>query len=147
MKIRNISIAMLPLLALMAPATSAQTIEPRRIPDARYVRVEMIKFKPGGEDRAFEIEDKYLNAAQKASGFAPLAEYHTQTGPWDRIYIYRLEGGLADLEWQISPARSKFLTALAKIAGGRDKALAIVAEWESLVQQHDSMIGHDHPPD
>jgi hypothetical protein len=139
-------------LLLLAPVQSlnmdahAQTIDPRKIPDATFVRIEMIKFSPGGEDRAFELEDQYLNAARKTSGVLPLAEYHTQSGPWDRIYVYRLDGGLADLEWQVSPERARFLTALAKIAGGRDKALAIVAEWDALVQQRESMVGHYHPP-
>jgi hypothetical protein len=127
-----------------APA-NAQSIEARRIPNARFIRIEMIKFKPGGEDRAFELEDKYINAARKLSGVWPLAEYHTQTGPWDRIYVWDLPGGLADVEWQVDPSQAKFLAALSKVAGSNEKALTIVAEWNSLVERRETTVGHYHP--
>jgi len=93
----------------------------------------MIKFKPGGEDCAFELEAKYINQARKLSGVWPLADYHTQTGPWERIYVWDLPGGLADVEWQVDPSQAKFLSALSKVAGSNEKALAVMAEWNSLV--------------
>lgn len=133
-----------PLLVPVGPA-AAQSIEARRIPDARFVRIEMIKFRPGGEDRAFELEDKYINPARQRSGVWPLAEYHTQTGPWDRIYVWDLPGGLADMEWQTSREQAKFLSALAAIAGGDQKATAIMAEYDSLVEKREITIGHYHP--
>lgn len=123
----------------------AQSIEARKIPNARFIRIEMIKFKPGGEDRAFELEDKYIDPARKLSGVWPLAEYHTQTGPWDRMYVWDLPGGLADVEWQVDPAQAKFLAALAKVTGSSDKALAIMTEWDSLVERRETTIGHYHP--
>jgi hypothetical protein len=131
-------------LCSSAPA-NAQSIEARRIPNARFIRIEMIKFKPGGEDRAFELEDKYINPARKLSGVWPLAEYHTQTGPWDRIYVWDLPGGLADVEWQVDPSQAKLLAALSKVAGGDEKALAIMAEWNSLVERRETTVGHYHP--
>ena len=131
-------------LPTWSPA-AGQSIEARRIPNARFVRIEMIKFKPGGEDRAFELEDKYIDPARKLSDIWPLAEYHTQTGPWDRIYVYELPGGLADVEWQVDPSRAKFLAALSKVAGSNAKALAVMAEWDSLVERRESTIGHYHP--
>ena len=123
----------------------AQPIEARKIPNARFIRIEMIKFKPGGEDRAFELEDKYIDPARKLSGVWPLAEYHTQTGPWDRMYVWDLPGGLADVEWQVDPAQAKFLAALAKVTGSSEKALAIMTEWDSLVERRETTIGHYHP--
>lgn len=129
-------------LPLWAPA-GAQSIEARKIP--RFIRIEMIKFKPGGEDRAFELEDKYIDPARKLSGIWPLAEYHTQTGPWDRIYVWDLPGGLADVEWQVDPSQAKFLAALAKIAGSSEKALTIMTEWDSLVERRETTLGHYHP--
>lgn len=127
------------------PPANAQSMEARRIPNARFIRIEMIKFKPGGEDRAFELEDKYINPARKLSRAWPLAEYHTQTGPWDRIYVWDLPGGLADVEWQVDPSEAKFLAALSKVAGSDEKALEIMAEWNSLVERRETTIGHYHP--
>jgi hypothetical protein len=124
---------------------AAQSIEARRIPNARFVKIEMIKFRPGGEDRAFELEEKYIEPARKLSGIWPLAEYHTQTGPWDRILVFDLTGGLADVEWQVSSDQAKLLSSLSKIVGTKERALAIMAEWDSLVQRRESEIGHYHP--
>jgi hypothetical protein len=131
-------------LSLSAPA-AGQSIDARRVPNARFVRIEMIKFKPGGEDRAFELEEKYIDPARRQSGVWPLAEYHTQTGPWDRIDVYDLPGGLADVEWQVSAVQARFLAALSKVAGGDEKAVAIMREWDALVERRESEVGHYHP--
>lgn len=141
-------LALILLCAAVVPVSAAhsQTIEARKIPNAKFVRVEFIKFKPGGEDRAFELEDRYIAPAWKKSGLTPPLELHMQTGPWDRIYVYDLKGGMADMEWQVSPERAAFLKALAAVAGGKKQALGIVAEWDSLVERRESLVGHRHPP-
>jgi hypothetical protein len=130
---------------ITASGTSAQSIDAHRIPDAQFVRVEFIKFKPGGEDRAFALEDQYIDPAWKASGLTPPVQLHLQTGPWDRIYIYDLKCGLSEVEWQVSPERAKFLQALAKIAGSPKAALDVVAEWDQQVERRETQIGHKHP--
>jgi hypothetical protein len=128
----------------LSPA-AAQTIDARKIPNAAFVRVEFIKFKPGGEDRAFELEDRYIAPAWKRSGLAPPLELHLQTGPWDRIYVYDLKAGMSEMEWQISPARAAFLKALSAVAGGDKQALDVVKEWDGLVERRESFVGHKHP--
>ncbi|MGN6590620.1 MAG: hypothetical protein ACTHKE_10045 [Sphingomicrobium sp.] len=129
----------------MAAQVSAQSLQARKIPDAQFIRVEFIKFRPGGEDRAFELEDKYLTPAWKRSGLTPPLELHLQTGPWDRIYVYELKSGMAEMEWQVSPDRARFLNALSTIAGGEREALRITAEWDGLVERRESYVGHRHP--
>ena len=133
------------LPAVLAMPAHAQRIEARRIPNAAFVRVEMIKFKPGGEDRAFELEDKYIIPAWRLTGLTPPREIHTQTGPWDRIYVYALRGGLADMEWQVSQDRASLLNAVAQVAGGNARALQIMSEWDMLVERREVSIGHEHP--
>jgi hypothetical protein len=49
------------------------------------------------------------------------------------------------VEWQVDPTQAKFLAALAKVAGSSQKALAIMAEWDSLVERRETTIGHYHP--
>ena len=124
---------------------NAQSIGAHRIPDAEFVRVEFVKFKPGGEDRAFELEDRYIAPAWKASGLTPPLELHLQTGPWDRIYVYDLKCGLSEVEWQVSPERARFMAALARIAGSAKAALDVVAEWDRQVERREAQIGHKHP--
>ena len=129
----------------VAVQVNAQSLQARKIPDAQFIRVEFIKFRPGGEDRAFELEDKYFTPAWKRSGLTPPLELHLQTGPWDRIYVYELKSGMAEMEWQVSPDRARFLNALSTIAGGEREALRITAEWDGLVERRESYVGHRHP--
>jgi hypothetical protein len=142
--ISGIGVIMMLTLPMAAPV-SAQSLQARKIPDAQFIRVEFIKFRPGGEDRAFELEDKYLTPAWKRSGLTPPLELHLQTGPWDRIYVYELKSGMAEMEWQVSPDRARFLNALSTIAGGEREALRITAEWDGLVERRESYVGHRHP--
>lgn len=137
--------ALLLCTGVLASTATAQSIDAHKIPNAEFIRVEFIKFKPGGEDRAFELEDKYIAPAWKASGLTPPLELHLQTGPWDRIYVYDLKCGLSEVEWQVSPDRAKFLAALAKIAGSAKAALDVVAEWDRQVERRETQIGHEHP--
>ncbi|HEX6784786.1 MAG TPA: hypothetical protein VF098_09070 [Sphingomicrobium sp.] len=142
--ISGIGVIMMLTLPMAAPV-SAQSLQARKIPDAQFIRVEFIKFRPGGEDRAFELEDKYFTPAWKRSGLTPPLELHLQTGPWDRIYVYELKSGMAEMEWQVSPDRARFLNALSTIAGGEREALRITAEWDGLVERRESYVGHRHP--
>ena len=128
-----------------ASLSNAQTINAHRIPNAEFIRLEFIKFKPGGEDRAFELEDRYITPAWKASGLTPPLELHLQTGPWDRIYIYDLKCGLSEVEWQVSPERATLMAALAKIAGSPKAAMDVTAEWDRQVERREVQIGHKHP--
>jgi hypothetical protein len=111
--------------------------------DARYVTSTLVKFKAGKRERAFEIiGDHFMAAAEKAGVPGPLGTIHFQTGKWDAIFVWDLEGGMADLEWYRSADDIKWYAALAEQEGGED----LMAEYQSLVLEAETNVGHYHEP-
>ena len=113
--------------------------------DAKYVEATAVKFKPGTRERAMEIIAEYFSPASVKAGVSePLMVLHMQTGRWDMVVIWGLEGGMADLEWYRSPEDIKWFAALSELAGGEDKASALWDEYVSSVADSTTEVGHYH---
>ena len=113
--------------------------------DAKYVRVVHIKYKPGKRERAMEIIAEHFVKASEAAGTpGPLGVIHLQSGEWDSLAVWSLEGGLADLEWYRTEDNIKWFAALAEQEGGEEAAGELLAEYQGLVDESESDIGHYH---
>jgi len=113
--------------------------------DAKYVTVTHVKFKPGKRERAMEIIAEHFVKATEAAGTpGPLGVIHYQSGEWDMLAVWRLEGGMADLEWYRSADNIKWFAALAEQEGGEDAAGALLDEYRGLVDESETDIGHYH---
>ena len=113
--------------------------------DARYVSVTHVNYKPGKRERAMEIIAAHFKPASEAAGTpGPLGAIHYQTGEWDAVFVWRLEGGMADLEWYRSENDIKWFAALAEQEGGEDAAGALLAEYQGLVDEAETDVGHYH---
>ena len=113
--------------------------------DARYVTSTVVKFKPGKRERAFEIIAEHFVPAGEAAGTpGPLGTIHFQTGEWDAIFVWNLEGGMADLEWYRSEDNIKWAAALAEQEGGEEAAGELMAEYRSLIAEAETNVGHYH---
>ena len=98
--------------------------------DARYVTVTYVQFKPGKREEAMEIINEYFKPAGEKAGTAPpMLDVHFQTGIWDAMFIWNLEGGMADLEWYQSEDNVKWFAALAELNGGPEGAEKIMERW------------------
>lgn len=138
-------------LTMFAVPASAQDDEEGPITqgdDARYVSATYVKFKPGKRERAFEIiADHFVPAGKKAGTPGPLGAIHFQTGEWDALFVWKLEGGMADLEWYRSENNIKWAAALAELEGGKEAAGELMAEYRSLVDEAETDVGHYHATD
>jgi hypothetical protein len=113
--------------------------------DAKYVEVVHIKYKPGKRERAMEIITEHFMKAGEAAGTpGPLGVIHLQTGEWDAIAVWSLEGGMADLEWYRSENDIKWREALNEQEGGEEAAGALLAEYVSTIDEAESDVGHYH---
>lgn len=113
--------------------------------DAKYVSIAHAKFHPGKRERAMEIIAEYfVKAGEKAGTSPPMLTIHYQTGKWDAVWIWDLEGGMADLEWYRSADDLAWWAALTEIMGGEDKAEELMAEWSSLIADGYTEVGHYH---
>lgn len=116
--------------------------------DAKYVEVVFIKYKPGKRERAIEIIAEHFVKATEASGTPdPLGVIHMQTGEWDSMVVWSLEGGMADLEWYRSEDNVKWWAALVEQEGGEEAAGELMAEYQSLIDEAETDVGHYHASD
>lgn len=130
--------------ALAVAPAAAQDFKAETREGVDYVQIQMIKFKPGGGKRAQELEEKYFFAADKAAGNSYPVIVHPQTGDWDAIYMFPMKGGLADMQYRMSPSDAAFMTALAKSIGGKAKAEKMLEEWDGLAERRVTNVGHVH---
>jgi len=113
--------------------------------DAKYVRILHVKYKPGKRERAMEIiADNFVPAGEAAGTPGPLGVIHFQSGEWDSLVVWNLEGGMADLEWYRSENDIKWFAALAEQEGGEEAAGALLAEYQGLIDEAESDVGHYH---
>ncbi len=103
--------------------------------------VDMVKFLPGKRARAREIVEKYFGKAGNDIG-GGVIDLNMDTGPWDAITIFPLEGGPGDMSWETSPVNIRFMAALANHAGGMDGAKKVFAEWDTLVSREEKHLAH-----
>lgn len=130
--------------ALCVPSlVSAQEPKAERAVGTKWVMVEMVKFLPGKRPRAAEIvEGPFTKASNDIGG--GVIDLHFDTGEWDFITVFPMEGGPADLTWQTSPTDILFMKALAKYAGGAEGAKKLFEEWDTLIAKKERHIAHRH---
>lgn len=136
-------------LVLVAVQTGAQEEEdqgPQKWgDDAKYVTIAHVDFKPGRREEGLEIISEFFMPANEQAGVpGPSLVVHFQTGEWDVMAVWELEGGTADLEWYISPDDAKWYAALAEIAGGEEEAEAVFADWSDTIAHQLVELGHYH---
>ncbi len=114
--------------------------------DAVYASVTFVDYKPGMRADALALIAEHFVPAGKAAGTRPPVAIHFQTGEWDAAFHWRLEGGMADLEWYMSPDDVKWMAALAEQEGGKEEAEALFAKYSDMVARTLVSVGHRHVP-
>ena len=132
-------------LTLSLPATAAaQEVKSARADDVTFHWVEFTKFHPGKNDRASDLSRKHFDPVDEEIG-TQIISVHLLTGDWDRIEVFKMQGGAADLGWRVSPDVAKFMNVLARREGGMAAAQKLLDEYDSLVARKVVSIGHMHP--
>jgi hypothetical protein len=132
-------------LALCLPASvAAQEVKPARADDVTFHWVELTKFRPGKNEQASDLARKHFDPVDKEIG-TEVISVHLLTGEWDRIEVFKMQGGAADLGWRVSPDVAKFMNVLARREGGMQAAQKLLDEYDSLVAKKVVSIGHMHP--
>jgi len=146
MKALSVAVAIAALCVPVANA-SAQEMKAERMKDVTWHSVEFVKFHSGKRERAMEIVEKYFAASDRdmGGGTPRVIDLHMATGPYDAIVVFPMSGGPGDLSWVTGPDEVKWMTALAKRAGGMDKAKALLTEWDTLVAHSEDHVAHRHP--
>ena len=130
----------LPMAVTPAQADNHIEATPELAPIDWY-RVMLIKWKPGKGERAHEIIDMF-NKVDKTLGMEGSIDIHMGTGEWDSIVALPMRHGIASMGWAKNPENEKWDAEFARQAGGKDKAKALWAEFDSLIASQQRHIGH-----
>ncbi|WP_326525320.1 hypothetical protein [Sphingomonas sp.] len=133
--------AVAPAQSAPAPAPAAMPLKAETVADVRYFMIETMTSKPGA--RTWTIISKNFIPAAKAAG-VPYPVIYTETGTLRTIAVTPLTGGLADLEWSMSPDDVKLMTELGRQLGNADKAEALMKEFNDGIDSRSREIVHEH---
>ena len=137
----NLTIVCIFFFAIQS-SVNAQEMKAKKYDNPQWKTISFLKFKSGKSDRAREIiRNYYEKAAQKASVSSPTMAVDLMTGEWDLMVVWDMKGGIEEMNWEISPDNVKWMTALNEIAGGGDKAKAILDEFSALIDRENTYLG------
>ena len=132
-----------PLLfaACVFAVNSAQAQEGKKYDNPQWKNVVFVDYHSGKMQRAHEIIDNYyVKASEKAGTPQPESVMVMHSGDWDMMVIWHMQGGIEDMNWERNPNGMKWFNAFKEIAGGEDKAQAILDEYDSLVARSSNQI-------
>lgn len=121
-------------LFLAAPALAQENMEPKKLDDPQWRSVVMVKYHSGKMKRAMELIDEFKKVSTKAGTPQPELDVRMATGEWDLMVIWRMEGGISDMDWDTSPNNVKWRKAGIEHFGGEEAMKAAWAEYRSLIQ-------------
>ncbi len=104
-----------------------------------YHSMVKIDFKAGSYSKVQEILKSYMEAGEKAGIKGPQI-FWLMSGEYDVIFVWTMEGGLADMEWMWSPDDIKWRKAMIESLGSEDKFMEMRNEWTSLIVKSDVEI-------
>lgn len=115
-------------------------------PDAvTWARVVMTRFHVGKRDRGLEIIKNYFAKADAMAGTGSgIHGIHLETGAWDVIYVFPMKGGPGEMAERNSPEGEKWMAEMVKLAGSKEAAEKIIAEFDTLIAQQITEVGHAH---
>lgn len=106
-----------------------------------WKNVVKINYKPGKTSDALKIiKDYYRPATVKAKTSGPETIMEMHTGDYDLLVVWHMQGGISDMTWENHPDNKLWREALNEIAGGEDKAQAIMDEYLSYIENAENDI-------
>lgn len=131
---------LLVLSMFLASVVFAQEeVKPVKFENVTWHNVVLVNFKPGKVARAKEIMKQYQAAGDAAKLKGP-ERYWMETGEYDMMLVWTMEGGPADLEWDRSPNGIKWRTEMIKQLGSDEAVKKLQEEYSSLVDNSTNYI-------
>ncbi len=148
MKILRTTVTVLALLFCFT-SISAQEEEmtPKKYENPEYYFITFIKFETGKVMPAKKIiQDYFVPSGVKANVPGPAMMLDLVTGEWDMMVSWKLKDGLEAINWEMSPDDVKWGKAFQEMAGNREKAEEINAEWQSYIKASKTQLARRYQP-
>jgi hypothetical protein len=144
MKTIILNAALIMLCSLLTSTSAHAQMQAKKFDNPQWKTIVFVQFKEGKMDRVREIIRNYFaKAADKAGTPQPSLATELATGEWNMMLVWDMKEGLEQMNWETNPNDVKWMTAMNDIAGGADKAKAILDEWSSLIVRTTSYLGRN----
>ena len=143
---RSLKLAIIAVGAMATNPTSAQegaTEQSSVRQNVRYVQVEYLRVTRGGYERVNELLYSHYFPGLRDAGMPLPTVIHPDSGKWNFIIIWTMPGGMGDLEHHTLPLHEKAGQAVLKRMG-EAKANAFGEEWNRLIVERETLVGHEH---
>ncbi|MDX1373013.1 MAG: hypothetical protein R3321_11115, partial [Nitrososphaeraceae archaeon] len=82
--------------------------EGKKYENPQWKQIVYIKYEPGKFGEAMKIvKDYYMEAGKKAGTPSPEMMLEMKSGEWDLMIVWHMKGGIADMDWEVSPDGDK----------------------------------------
>lgn len=118
----------------------AEAAEPELANKDWYSMV-FIKFHEGRAGEAMELIEAFMAVDEALGRDGPMG-FHMDTGEWDMVVAFKMEGGIAEMGWASNPAGDEWNAELARQLGGEEAAREHWAKYLALVARAENHIAH-----
>lgn len=139
----GLSLVVVLVLLLAMPVVAQELPKAEKRTDANYYSALFLKFKPGMAGKAYEIIYEHFVPVGRKLGRKTIG-FDLQTGEWDQIVFFPMEGGPSELEWITSPGSEKWWAAFAEQEGGIEKARELFQKYLDTVAVSKWEVAHVH---
>jgi hypothetical protein len=116
---KKLSLLLVVMLLVTSGVFAQEEIKPTKYENVTWHRIVMVNFKPGQVSRAKEIMTQYQAAGAAVNMKGPVS-YWMETGEYDVMLVWTMEGGPSDLEWDRSPNGVKWRAQMIKQLGSEE---------------------------
>jgi len=126
-------------LSLAAAPALAQEMAPKKF-DGTWFQVFHVDFKEGMREAALAHIEQYFVPAAMKTGTHPDIVFVHHTGGWDLTVGWALDGGPADLAWEMSPDDIEWMKAMAEATGGMDQAMKAWNDYQAMIARSETIL-------
>lgn len=124
-------------IAALPAAAQDEVLQAKKYDSLEWFQLVSVQFESGKMEDALKIIKEHFVPAAEASGFKMPKVFQCYSGEWDVMFLFHLEEGITELEWELSPSSIKWFTALVELEGGLEAAEKIYAEYEDMIEDWD----------
>ncbi len=133
----------LPVLAvfLFFNFASAQDIAAEKFENVEFYTITFFKWEEGKMEDAKKMINEYFKpSAEDAGQRLPEMELDLLYSDWDHMVVFPMEEGLEVFEWKTSPGDAKWMAALEKRVGSKEKVQEMWQQFSSYVKESKAML-------
>ncbi|MCW5899699.1 MAG: hypothetical protein KIT10_10550 [Flavobacteriales bacterium] len=120
-------------LSMSTNVLAQDVLEAKRLDNPQWHSVVHIKFQAGKMARIQQIWDDMDKINEKAGTPQPVLRLRMSTGEWDVMIVWKMEGGIEDMNWEVRPDNVKGRQAAIAHFGTVEKFKEVRDEYRSYM--------------